>query len=143
MNGPLPSSRAFLSDIPSLPADCKVRFLGCVKTYNISTGRLVLEHDYPRTKKPKRPKQDPPAIYVKVDTVLETVTWEELCVGAWVNVIGYVRRTPEVSMGESAPPESVQVDAVVLFPAGAIDLGEYEQILSDLLQVERMGREIE
>ncbi|KAL4813226.1 CST complex subunit Ten1 [Aspergillus spinulosporus] len=135
MNGPSPSTRAFLADIPSLPADSKVRFLGCVKTYNISTGRLVLEHNYPRTK--KQPKQDPPSVSVDVNAVLETVTWEELCVGAWVNVIGYVRREPgQNSKGE--PSDSVYVDAVVVFPAGAVDLGEYERILCDFLLVERM-----
>ncbi|KAL4761641.1 nuclear telomere cap complex subunit Ten1 [Aspergillus foveolatus] len=137
MNGPSPSTRAFLADIPSLPADSKVRFLGCVKTYNISTGRLVLEHNYPRTKKPKQPKQDPPSVSVDVNAVLETVTWEELCVGAWVNVIGYVRREPGQNLG-GEPSDSVYVDAVVVFPAGAVDLGEYERILCDLLLVERM-----
>ncbi|KAL4780937.1 CST complex subunit Ten1 [Aspergillus varians] len=140
MNGPPPSTRAFLSDIPSLPADSKVRFLGCVKTYQISTGRLVLEHNYPRMKKPR---QDPASVSVDVNAVLETVTWEELCVGAWINVIGYVRRTPTARWEEGASTpasvsDSVHVDAVVVFPAGAVDLGEYEQILCDLQEVEKM-----
>ncbi|KAL4975065.1 CST complex subunit Ten1 [Aspergillus desertorum] len=142
MNGPLPSARAFLADIPSLPADTKVRFLGCVKTYNVSTGRLVLEHNYPRTKKPKQLKQEPPSVSVDINAVLDTVTWEELCVGAWINVIGYVRREPgQNSMRE--PSDSVHVDAVVVFPAGTVDLGEYERILCDLLHVERMRCAVE
>ncbi|KAI9367014.1 CST complex subunit Ten1 [Aspergillus egyptiacus] len=138
MNGPLPSTRAFLSDIASFPADTKVRFLGCVKAYNISTGHLVLEHNYPRVKRTQqRPKPEPPSISVDINAVLETVTWEELCVGAWVNVVGYVRRGhgPSTSMSSS---ESVHVDAVVVFPAGAVDLGEYERILYDSLEVEKM-----
>ncbi|KAL4933647.1 nuclear telomere cap complex subunit Ten1 [Aspergillus undulatus] len=160
MNSPLPSTRTFLSDIPSLPADSKVRFLGCVKTYHIPSGILVLEHNYPRTRKPKqnqtsKPKQEPPFISVDITGLLETVTWEELCVGAWVNVIGYVRRGPDTAaalalngekLKEAASAQtsdSVFVDAVVIFPAGAIDLGEYEQILSDALEVERMRRSAE
>ncbi|KAL4919349.1 CST complex subunit Ten1 [Aspergillus aurantiobrunneus] len=147
MNGPLPSTRAFLSEIPSLPADLKVRFLGCVKTYRISTGHLVLEHNYPRT---RNPRQEPPSIPVDVNAVLETVTWEELCVGAWVNVVGYVRRVPAAAAwgrkGASIPAsacDAVHVDAVIVFSAGAIDLGEYEQILCDLQEVERMKRLVE
>lgn len=72
-----------------------------------------------------------------VNAVLETVTWEELCVGAWVNVIGYVRRESGQNL-KGEPSDSVYVDAVVIFPAGAVDLGEYERILCDLLLVERM-----
>lgn len=123
MNGPPPSARAFLSSIPSLPAGVKVRFLGCVKTYNISSGHLVLEHNYPRCK----PTQEPPSISVDINAVLETVAADELRVGAWVNVLGYVRR--------EGP--SVYVEAVMMFPAGAIAVGEYERILHNSLEVDR------
>ncbi|KAL2866746.1 nuclear telomere cap complex subunit Ten1 [Aspergillus lucknowensis] len=154
MNGPLPSTRVFLSDIPSLPADSKVRFLGCVKTYHISTGHLVLEHNYPRVKVPQSNRtQGPPSISVDINAILETVTWEELCVGAWVNVVGYVRKGPSTTSDEkrefasasasASSPDSVFVDAVLILPAGAIDLGEYERILCDLREVERMGRAVD
>ncbi|KAE8372551.1 CST complex subunit Ten1 [Aspergillus bertholletiae] len=123
MNGPPPSTRAFLSGVPSLPAGLKVRFLGCVKTYNIATGHLVLEHNYPRCK----PTQEPPSISVDVNAVLETVTADELRVGAWVNVLGYVRREES----------SVYVEAVMVFRAGAIAVGEYERILHNSLEVDR------
>ncbi|KAL3451284.1 CST complex subunit Ten1 [Aspergillus insuetus] len=162
MNGPLPSTRAFISDIPSLPTDAKIRFLGCVKTYHIPSGHLILEHNYPRaTKKSQsQQKREAPNITVDVNAVLETVTWEQLCVGAWVTVLGYVRRgfsTAAVAStawdggkggftSSSAPilPFSdsglVSVDAVVILPAGAVDLGEYERILYDAQQVERRRR---
>ncbi|KAL4811519.1 CST complex subunit Ten1 [Aspergillus unguis] len=146
MNGPLPSTRVFLADIPALPADSKVRFLGCVKTYHVSTGHLVLEHNYPRVRKsgPKS-KQHAPSITVDVNAVLEAVTWEELCVGAWVNVIGYVRQTsPALGDNVKEPAgsvfASVHVDAVVIFSAGVVDLGEYEQILSESLDAEKVIR---
>ncbi|KAB8214828.1 CST complex subunit Ten1, partial [Aspergillus novoparasiticus] len=123
MNGPPPSTRAFLSSVPSLPAGSKVRFLGCVKTYNIATGHLILEHNYPRCK----PTQEPPSIPVDVNAVLGTVTADELRVGAWVNVLGYVRREES----------SVYVEAVMVFRAGAIAVGEYERILHNSLEVDR------
>lgn len=70
---------------------------------------------------------------VDINAVLETVTSEELRVGAWVNVLGYVRR----SMTDG---ETIYVEAVVVFPAGAIALGEYERILHDSMEVERRVR---
>ncbi|KAL2824620.1 CST complex subunit Ten1 [Aspergillus cavernicola] len=138
MNGPLPSTRAFLSDIPSLPADSKIRFLG----------HLLLEHNYPRVKGTQhKPKPEPPSICVDINALLETVTWEELCVGAWINVVGYVRRVPadaawdvrgaSTSVSDS---DSVHVEALMVFPAGAVDLGEYERILYDSQEVDRMRR---
>ncbi|KAB8071351.1 CST complex subunit Ten1 [Aspergillus leporis] len=95
-----------------------------VRTYNVATGHLVLEHNYPHCK----PAQEPPSISVDVNAVLETATADELRVGAWINVLGYVRR---------AGP-SVYVEAVIIFPAGAIAIGEYERVLHDSLEVERM-----
>ncbi|KAL3463809.1 CST complex subunit Ten1 [Aspergillus heterothallicus] len=163
MNGPLPSARVFISDIPSLPFDTKIRFLGCVKTYHISSGHLILEHNYPRAKKKPQSaqpqKQDPPSIVVDINAILESVTWEQLCVGAWVTVLGYVRRrTPGAAAtaaawahGEaressstftSSPFDSVSVDAVVVLPAGAVELGEYERILYDSQELERMRRPV-
>ncbi|KAL5336480.1 CST complex subunit Ten1 [Aspergillus crustosus] len=141
MNGPLPSTRTFLSGVSSLPADSKVRFLGCVKRYHIPTGYLVLEHNYPRT---TRTKQDPASVSVDINAVLETVTWQELCVGAWINVVGYVRRSPAAAWDEKAAsaPDSVHVDAVVVFSAGAIDLNEYERILCESQEMERMRRSV-
>ncbi|KAE8401373.1 telomere capping, CST complex subunit-domain-containing protein [Aspergillus pseudonomiae] len=97
-----------------------------VKTYNVATGHLILEHNYPRCK----PTQEPPCIPVDVNAVLQTVTADELRVGAWVNVLGYVRREES----------SVYVEAVMVFRAGAIAVGEYERILHHSLEVYRRVR---
>ncbi|RAQ65674.1 hypothetical protein COH20_011574 [Aspergillus flavus] len=94
-----------------------------VKTYNITTGYLILEHNYPRCK----PTQEPPSIPVDVNAVLGTVTADELRVGAWVNVLGYVRREES----------SAYVEAVMVFRAEAIAVGEYERILHNSLEVDR------
>ncbi|RHZ61927.1 nuclear telomere cap complex subunit Ten1 [Aspergillus thermomutatus] len=142
MNGPLPSTRAFLSDLPSLPTGSKVRFLGCVRTYNIPTGHLVLEHNYPRCRFSANAGTERASVAVDVNAVLESVTAEELRVGAWVHVVGYVR-----SWGSDGPDHDalrklrvsspVYVEAVMVFSAGAVALGEYERVLRDALEVER------
>ncbi|OJJ36654.1 hypothetical protein ASPWEDRAFT_50104 [Aspergillus wentii DTO 134E9] len=126
MNGPPPSTRAFLSQLPSLPADSKVRFLGCVTKYNVATGHLILEHNYPRS---RADLQQQHTVSVDINALLETVTWEELRVGAWINVLGYVRRV-----------QSLYVEAIMVFPAGAIALGEYERVLQDTQEVDRRVR---
>ncbi|KAF7133743.1 hypothetical protein CNMCM5793_005097 [Aspergillus hiratsukae] len=144
MNGPLPSTRAFLSDLSSLPTGSKVRFLGCVRTYHIPTGHLILEHDYPRRRSPTSAEPERASVAVDVSAVLESVTAEELRVGAWVNVVGYVRSWGLGSdgdghdtlrkLGMSSP---VYVEAVMVFSAGVVELGEYERVLREALEVER------
>lgn len=108
-----------------------------VKNYSIATGHLTVEHNYP----PQRPPQSPPSVSVDVNAIISSLTSEELRVGAWVNVVGYVRRAPTSSAGSAPAAKSpVRVDAVMVFPAGAIALGEYERTLSDVLEVDRWVR---
>ncbi|KAJ5852058.1 uncharacterized protein N7529_011443 [Penicillium soppii] len=149
MNGPRPSTRAFLSDLSSLQTDSKIRFLGCVTTYTVATGYLALEHNYPRS------KAEPNVVSVDINALLEEVTAEALRVGTWLNVVGYVREiesvqpissfssTPEdVDQPNERPstvsPRPVYIEAIMIFPAGAIALGEYERILRNSQDVERM-----
>ncbi|CDM35104.1 hypothetical protein DTO013E5_3016 [Penicillium roqueforti] len=146
MNGPRPSTRVFLSDLSSLQADSKVRFLGCVLYYNIKTGHLILEHNYPRS------KIAPSSVSVDINPLLEDLTAEELGVGTWLNIVGYVRESeplpPPSSFSSDAnqpsqrpstcPPRPVYVEAIMVFPAGAIAIGEYERILCNSQHVERM-----
>ncbi|KAJ5774495.1 hypothetical protein N7457_009391 [Penicillium paradoxum] len=153
MNGPRPSTRAFLSDLSSLQADSKIRFLGCVTHYTIATGHLILEHNYPRS------KVAPSSVSVDVNALLEDLTAEDLRVGAWLNVLGYVRESepalPPSSFSSTAKdanrssqrpstvfPRPVYIEAIMVFPAGAIALGEYERILCNSQQVERMIQSI-
>ncbi|PYH41515.1 nuclear telomere cap complex subunit Ten1 [Aspergillus saccharolyticus JOP 1030-1] len=135
MNAPLPSIRSFLSNLPSLQADTKVRFLGCVRSYRIPTGHLVLEHNYPH----RKPPQEPASVLVDINAVLESVTAEELRVGAWVNVLGYVRRRKVVDFGPAGVFPDICIEAVLVIPA-VVELGEYERILSESLEVERRIR---
>ncbi|KAJ5585124.1 uncharacterized protein N7459_004924 [Penicillium hispanicum] len=151
MNGPRPSTRAFLYDLPSLPSDTKIRFLGCVQQYNVNAGHLILEHNYPRS------RADPSTVAVDINAILEDVTSEQLRVGSWLNVLGYVRdstvptssfsstqqssqessQTPAATIFTKVSPRPVYVEAIMAFPAGAIELGEYERILRNAQDVER------
>lgn len=117
-----------------------------MRTYTISTGRLVLEHNYPRT------KSDPPAVSVDINALVESLTSEVLRVGAWVNVVGYVRDAgyPSLSLSagdglagvdKSKMTRPVYVEAVMVFPAGPVALGEYERVLREARNVDRrLGR---
>ncbi|KAJ5760576.1 hypothetical protein N7520_007732 [Penicillium odoratum] len=144
MNGPRPSTRAFLCDLPCLAADSKIRFLGCVRQYNVAIGHLILEHNYPRS------KSESSTVAVDINAVLESLTAEDLRVGTWLNVLGYVRdsTTPESfssqvdsqNLNSTVPikvaSRPVYIEAVMVFPAGAIALGEYERILRHVQDVE-------
>ncbi|EKV08246.1 Telomere length regulation/capping, TEN1 [Penicillium digitatum] len=149
MNGPRPSTRVFLSDLSTLQADSKIRFLGCVTHYTITTGHLILEHNFPRS------KIAPPSVSVDINALLEDLIAEELRVGTWLNVVGYVRESEPVlppSLLSSTPDYAnrpnqrlsgvrarpVYIEAIMVFSAGAIAIGEYERILCNSQHVERM-----
>ena len=97
-----------------------------VRSYHVTTGHLNLEHNYPR-----QAGKDT-SIAVDINPLLETITAEELRVGAWVNVLGYVRRHRQ------AEDQKYYVEAVMVFPAGAVALGEYERVVRDAQDVDLM-----
>lgn len=72
------------------------------------------------------------------------MTSEELRVGAWINVVGYVRdatRLPLNTEDGVSKTRRVYVEAIMIFPAGAVALGEYERILREARNVDRrLGR---
>lgn len=90
-------------------------------------------------------------VSVDINAVLEDLTSEELRVGSWLNVLGYVRDTtpPATSfssqqssqsneaLSAKVAPRPVYIEAVMVFSAGAIALGEYERILRNAQDVER------
>ncbi|PGG97695.1 hypothetical protein GX51_07206 [Blastomyces parvus] len=152
--GPLPTTRAFLSEIPSLPTGAKIRFLGCVSSYNPSTGHLTLEHNYPiRSRPPSAPA--PPSIAVDINLLLESLTATDIQVGAWLNVLGYIRErrpsppnnqnnynnnkeSPAATAATGAVgTRSIYIEAVMVFSADAVQLGEYERVLQDWQEADR------
>ncbi|MCJ1450745.1 hypothetical protein MMC28_001079 [Mycoblastus sanguinarius] len=138
-NGPLPTTLSFLSSLPSLSNGSKVRFLGCVTKYTLSTGTLELQHTYP----------PPPAInviaLVDVTLLLEGLKREDMQVGEWVNVVGYVeeiikegkrKRVDERDGdGGTGRVRRVRVKAVMLWSAGGVRIGDYERAMEERMNI--------
>ncbi|OJD34811.1 telomere length regulation ten1 [Diplodia corticola] len=142
MNGPPPSRLVFLSDLKRMDVGDKARFLGCVDGYDARTGTLTLKHAYPA--KPSVVAR------VNIDHVLESVKCNDLEIGAWLNIIGYVQSPPQTASlsstvpraSRSNPPppkrrakkaqreklaDGVYVQAIMLWAAGDIKLEDYEE----------------
>ncbi|TDZ26370.1 hypothetical protein C8034_v001716 [Colletotrichum sidae] len=117
--GPLPSQLCLLSDLPSKsPAD-KVRFLGCVASYSTSSAVLKLEHRFPQ--------QSSVSAWVDVKLLLGTLKSEQIRVGEWVNVVGYVTSpTGTRAKGTTREPHNVGIQALMLWSAGPLDIQRYE-----------------
>lgn len=108
-----------------------------MRTYDIPAGYLILEHNYPRS------KSGLATVSVDINALLESVTAEVLCVGAWVNVLGYTRNTSYLSRNRGdkvVPCAQSHFEAIMVFSAGPVALGEYERILRDAQNVDRRVR---
>ena len=153
-NGPLPTCLVFLSDLPTQAHGNKIRFLGCVTRYTLSTGVLELQHAY------HPPPKIPTIALVDVNVVLEGLKREDTQVGAWINVVGYVEEVvKEGKRGQGQVQENmdsatrngervregprvvrVRVQAIVLWNAGGVKIGEYERTLENRLKLEEGSR---
>jgi len=139
-NGPLASTLVFLSSLPSLPTGSKVRFLGCVTHYALASGTLTLQHAYPP------PSAGNAIAMVDVTLLLEGLRREDMEVGAWVNVIGYVEegerrmkgRREGDGGGSVGVSVQVRVKAIMLWSAGGVKVGEYERVLEERIGCERV-----
>lgn len=127
--GPLPTEHIFLHEIAKQPAGSKVRFLGCVVSYDISTGTLLLEHAFPT----HTPQTSPAK--VDISLILESIKADLLQPGTWLNIIGYVnraasrRKRPALSGGISGQMERSRVQALLAWNAGPVRVADYESIL--------------
>lgn len=114
--------------------------------YNVKTGLLALQHAYPP------PPHRAGLALVDVTLLLETLAGTDTQVGEWVNVIGYVAAAANSSSvgmagtgkGETRGREdgvgriSVRVQAILLWSASSVKIGEYERVLTERKRV--MGR---
>lgn len=108
-----------------------------VASYSPRTGTLTLEHHYPPT------SPTPASVPVDITLLLESIDASDLVVGAWLNVLGYVREGKKSiprQEPQRGPHDSIYVEAVTVFPAGAFQIGEYERVLQDWIDVDRMIR---
>lgn len=83
-----------------------------VTAYSTATACITLGHLHPRG--------TDVAATVDVELLLETLAPEATRTGEWVNVVGYVK-----SVGQG----SARVQAVMVWPAGPMDVGQYEAAL--------------
>lgn len=107
-----------------------------VTGYTSKTGILALQHAYPP------PPHRSQTAWVDVNLLLSTMKTTDTQRGEWVNVVGYVegRRTisrPESRTAEGGPDEvvGVKVQAVMLWSAGDVKLGQYEKTVVDRTRV--------
>lgn len=116
-----------------------------MRKYDVSLGHVILEHNYPRS------RDEPKTVAVDINAVLEGLKSEELRVGSWLNVLGYIRESNQptssysssqtssqqsAEMPAKVSPRPVLVEAIMVWPAGAIALGEYERILRNAQDIE-------
>ncbi|KAI9813311.1 MAG: hypothetical protein M1827_004253 [Pycnora praestabilis] len=153
-NGPVPTRLVFLSDLQGIAVGEKVRFLGCVTSYTILTATLTLHHAYPPSPTLSPPKR-PSAAYVNLHLLLSTLKTTDTAVGEWVNIIGYITAPRAPSPQKARLPlhktirnqhetdreieqhPTVHIQALMLWSAGAINLGDYERHLSERQEVEK------
>ncbi|KAL7799007.1 CST complex subunit Ten1 [Trichoderma ceciliae] len=123
--GPVSSQLCLLSQLKNYSVGNKVRFLGCVISYDTSTACLNLGHMYP-------PGTDE-TVWVNIELILETIPSALTQVGQWVNVVGYIMEGNKSGvqrvLGQDASP--VHVQALLMWSTGPLDIGRYEKSLRD------------
>lgn len=87
-----------------------------------------------------------PHAIIDLKLILESVHSTDLQAGSWVNVIGYVRNYPQrqekrrgIVTDHGHTLEKIEIQALLLWDAGAIMVGEYEAILSRQREMTRAG----
>ncbi|KAK9415383.1 hypothetical protein SUNI508_10573 [Seiridium unicorne] len=123
-NGPLPSKRCMLSELPARAVGDKVRFLGCVDSYGTRTGLLTLKHSFPSSSNVRAS--------VDVKLLLQCLNTGQTDVGRWVHVMGYVTSItkPRDVHRNTCDGAYVGVQALVLWPADDLDISAYEDSVS-------------
>lgn len=88
-----------------------------VRSYSLASAELTLEHRLPEENRSV-------LAIVDVNLVLESLGSDQTRVGEWVNVIGYITSTS--SNPRNAGKPTVQVQAILLWSAGPLNLQKYE-----------------
>lgn len=108
--------------------------------YDVKKGRLGLEH---KRRSPSSTKSvidnsnKNTTVLVDIYHLLDTIKADDVEVGAWLNVFGYVRPdTTQTDFKENLDGQ-VYVEATMIVNAGAIRIGEYEQTVCDMQEIER------
>lgn len=127
-----------------------------VQEYDVPSATLVLKHRYP-VSADDRNRTAPAGVAVtarvNIEHVLESLKSEDLQVGAWVNVVGYVQRerrsrsrrrgtagTATACREGGGMRRGSKVQAVMLWSAGAVKLDAYERAVELRKQSETESR---
>ena len=76
---------------------------------------------------------------VDIQLLLETLKRDDIQIGEWVNIIGYVQEDAKEEGRESAAEKGfvqIKVQAIILWSAGRINLREYEKGLMGRLKTD-------
>ena len=104
--------------------------------YEVAKGHILLEHAYPKN------ISSTPQIWADITLVLETTKSITIAPGTWINVIGYIQAPLRQSRRKTGSNtqlenEATILQAVLIWDAGAIRIGDYEHILEAQRRVER------
>ena len=106
------------------------RFIS-VSHYDITSATMTLSHNYPLSTHPCQ-------ALTNIELLLNALASTDMQVGEWVNVMGYVD-FPSDTKGRphcEAGPTTSHVQAVMLWPARSLKIGEYERALDERRQVD-------
>ncbi|KAH9878289.1 hypothetical protein J1614_003506 [Plenodomus biglobosus] len=109
MSGPVPSNLVLFADLDTCAPGTKVRLLGCIDEYVVQSAILRLKHGYSASSETK-------VVNVDIEHVLEKVKHNDVDVGTWINVLGYVKPRQE---------EGVFVQAIAVWNAGNVNSNAY------------------
>lgn len=99
-----------------------IDLLFSVTKYCTNTSTLTLEHDHPVGNGLK--------VAVNVEIILEHLKADQVRVGEWIHVIGYVRSNQSDEALETlGHTRGVSIQALLLWSAGPFRLKAYEDVL--------------
>lgn len=103
----------------------RANLLCSVTTYSMASATLTLSHKFPISSNVEA--------LVDVRLLLERLTAEQISVGEWVNIIGYISSAPPAPVNNASKRKveapAVHVQALMLWSAGPLDISRYENHL--------------
>ncbi|KAI5359499.1 putative CST complex subunit Ten1, fungal protein [Septoria linicola] len=127
---PEPARLVLLDQVRQQEPGTKIRALGCVHAYHHQSATLVLQLDFPSK------HSNVSTVLANIDNVLDTVNHDLLQTGAWLNIVGYVRKpakartvpssTNSQRSGRRSRRVTPLVDVLLIWSAGAVKLDDYQ-----------------
>jgi hypothetical protein len=93
--------------------------LSSITSYSIKTAVLTLEHNFPLGNRAR--------VFVDIKLLVTTVKSNEIQIGEWVNVMGYVQ--PQNEHKPTSSDQHVEIQAIVLWSSGPFNIERYEKSL--------------